>query len=285
MNISTRWLRDLIDLNASAQEMADRLSVSGLEVEHLESWESLPGALRGFVIGEVLTCAQHPNADKLSCTTVNIGAGEPLHIVCGAPNVAAGQKVVVATVGTTVQIPGKEAFVIGKSKIRGELSEGMICAEDEMGLGSSHDGILVLDPSAPVGTPAADWFGIARDEVMEIGLTANRGDAASHLGVARDLAALFNAPLKPLALAELPSSPASRSIQIENATDCPRYALLEIQGIKVEVSSKEMQNRLRAIGLEPRNNAVDCTNYGLHELGQPVHAFDADKVKGNIEVR
>ena len=151
MNISTQWLRDLIDLDLSAQEMADRLSVSGLEVEHLDDWESLPGGLRGFVIGQVLTCEKHPNADKLSCTTVDVGTGEPLSIVCGAPNVAAGQKVVVATVGSEIRMPGKEPFLIGKSKIRGEVSEGMICAEDEMGLGNSHDGIMVLSDEVSVG--------------------------------------------------------------------------------------------------------------------------------------
>ncbi|MDA0943635.1 MAG: phenylalanine--tRNA ligase subunit beta [Bacteroidetes bacterium] len=285
MNISTQWLRDLIDLELSAQEMADRLSVSGLEVEHLENWESLPGGLRGFVIGQVLTCEKHPNADKLSCTTVDVGAGESLSIVCGAPNVAAGQKVVVATVGSEICMPGKEPFLIGKSKIRGEVSEGMICAEDEMGLGNNHDGIMVLPDDVSVGMSAADYFGIVRDQVMEIGLTANRGDAASHLGVARDLAALFGAKLRPTAQTAAPGESVARKIVIENGEDCRRYRLMELTGAFVKASSTVVQNRLLAIGLEPKNNLVDCTNYVLHETGQPVHAFDADKVAGDIQIR
>ena len=285
MNISTQWLRDLIDLDPSAQEMADRLSVSGLEVEHLDDWESLPGGLRGFVIGQVLTCEKHPNSDKLSCTTVDVGTGEPLSIVCGAPNVAAGQKVVVATVGSEIRMPGKEPFLIGKSKIRGEVSEGMICAEDEMGLGNSHDGIMVLPDEVSVGMSAADYFGVVRDQVMEIGLTANRGDAASHLGVARDLAALFGVKVRPLSQGTIPSDTVSRKIHIENPDDCRRYALMKMGNAYIKPSSAQIQNRLRAIGVEPKNNVVDCTNYVLHEMGQPVHAFDADKVQGDVTIR
>ena len=286
MNISFAWLTDILNKQLSANEVADRLSVSGLEVEHVDTWESLPGALQGFVIGEVLTCERHPDADRLSVTTVNIGGTEPLHIVCGAPNVAAGQKVVVATIGSMVHMPGKDPFEIKKSKIRGALSEGMICAEDEMGVGNSHDGILVLPSDVQVGTPAADYFGVIRDTVWEIGLTANRGDAASHLGVARDIAALYGLPLPslPTSKNEFPKKE-NRGVRISAADFSEYYIGVNVNGVKVAPSPNWMQNRLRAIGIEPKNNVVDATNYALHYSGQPVHAFDADKLNGSVDVR
>ena len=285
MRISINWLKDILPTQVGAQEIADRLSVSGLEVEHLEEWQSLTGGLKGFVIGEVLTCEQHPNADKLKLTTVNIGSGEPLNIVCGAPNVAAGQKVVVATVGTEIHIKGKEPFVITKSKIRGEVSEGMLCAEDEMGMGTNHDGILVLPSDVAVGTTAADYFGVENDTVIEIGLTANRGDAASHLGVARDLAGLLGLTVPQKDIPNLPNSGLTHKIEISNADLCERYLGIKVEGVKIAPSPKWLQNRLKAIDIEPKNNVVDATNYILHSVGQPVHAFDADQLSGDIHVR
>lgn len=285
MQISLAWLKELISLEAGAEEIASRLSVSGLEVEDVRAWETIPGGLKGFVIGEVLEKHQHPNADRLSCTLVDVGQGEALPIVCGASNVAVGQKVVVALVGTTVSIPGKEAFEIKEAKIRGEVSRGMICAEDEMGMGSSHDGILVLEASAKTGMQAAEHFDISSDTILEIGLTANRGDAASHLGVARDLAALFGKSVNFPALKTQPKGSANTEIKIEDASDCRRYVALEIKGVKIGPSPKWMQDRLRSIGLNPINNVVDCGNYVMHELGQPLHAFDLDKLRGGLQVR
>lgn len=285
MKISINWLKDILPLKADAQEIADRLSVSGLEVEHIEAWQSLPGGLKGFVIGEVLTCEQHPNADRLRVTTVNVGHNEPLHIVCGAPNVAAGQKVVVATVGTEIKMPGKEPFVIAKSKIRGEVSEGMICAEDEMGMGTNHDGILVLPESAQVGQSAADYFGVVNDTVLEIGLTANRGDAASHLGVARDLAGLFEYPIPQKDKKTLTDNPAVKSVTVESAELSHQYIGIEIQGVNIAPSPDWLKFRLKSIGIEPKNNVVDATNFVLHHFGQPVHAFDADSIGNDIRVR
>ena len=253
--------------------------------EHLEEWQSLKGGLKGFVIGEVLTCVQHPNADKLKLTTVNIGSGDALNIVCGAPNVAAGQKVVVATVGTEIHMKGKDSFVITKSKIRGEVSEGMLCAEDEMGMGTNHDGILVLPSDSVVGMSAADYFGIENDTVIEIGLTANRGDAASHLGVARDLAGLLGLSVPQKDILQLPESGLKEAITVENGDLCERYFGIKIEGVKIAASPIWLQNRLKAIDIEPKNNVVDATNYILHSVGQPVHAFDADQLAGNIEVR
>lgn len=285
MRISINWLRDFIDIDATAQQMADRLSVSGLEVEHLEIHESVPGGLRGFVIGQVVECAKHPNADKLSVTRVDIGTEELQPIVCGAPNVAAGQKVIVALPGTEVNVPGKGTFTIGEAKIRGEISRGMICAEDECGLGDSHDGILVLPDDAPTGMDAAKYFNVQTDEVLEIGLTANRGDAASHLGTARDLAALYNTTVK---WPEVPARPlATGNFDIQcHADQCTHYVGLELTDVQAVHSPEWMQNRLKAIGIEPRNILVDATNYTLHGLGQPIHAFDADKLRGNkISVR
>jgi phenylalanyl-tRNA synthetase beta chain len=286
MRISYSWLCDFVGDTHSAAEMADRLSVSGLEVEHLETVDSIPGGLRGFVIGHVLTCEKHPNADKLHVTTVDIGTGEPQPIVCGAPNVAAGQKVIVALPGTEVTVPGKGTFTIGEAKIRGEVSRGMICADDECGLGNSHDGIRVLPADAPAGMPAAEYFKVVSDAVMDIGLTANRGDAASHLGVARDVAALFGQKVTSPAVSDFSGADAGIEIQIQDSSYCSRYVALKISGVRITSSPEWMQNRLRSIGIEPINHVVDCTNYVLHELGQPLHAFDADKLRGNrIEVR
>ena len=286
MRISYSWLCDFVGNTHTAAEIADRLSVSGLEVEHLENADSIPGGLRGFVVGHVLTCEKHPNADKLHITTVDIGTGEPQPIVCGAPNVAAGQKVIVALPGTEVTVPGKGIFTIGEAKIRGEISRGMICADDECGLGTSHDGIRVLPADAPAGMPAAEYFNVVSDTVLDIGLTANRGDAASHLGVARDVAALFGKSLTLPVIQEYSGPEAGFQISIEDEALCSRYVGLKISGVKITASPEWMQNRLRSIGIEPINHIVDCTNYVLHELGQPLHAFDTDKIKGNqVSVR
>ena len=286
MKISYNWLRQYIDTTASPQELEKILVNLGLEVENLEQWQSIKGGLEGFVIGEVLECTKHPNADKLSKTKVSIGQNEPLNIVCGAPNVAAGQKVVVATIGTKIY-SGQEVFEIKKSKIRGEESEGMICAEDELGLGTAHDGIMVLDAHAKTGTPAKDYFKIEEDWVFEIGLTPNRIDSASHYGVARDVAAFFN-QYKPSKLTK-PSidnfKTDNRDLQIqvniENQEACKRYSGVTVKGVNIKESPEWLQNRLKAIGQKPINNVVDITNFVLHELGQPLHAFDAEKISGN----
>lgn len=282
MRISLDWLKTLISIDKPAQEVGKLLTDAGLEVEGIETFDAVPGGLQGLVIGEVLTCAKHPDADKLSVTTVDIGEAEPKHIVCGAPNVAAGQKVVIATVGATLYPAGGEPFQIKKSKIRGAVSEGMICAEDEIGLGTNHAGILVLNTDLPNGTPAAQYFGLASDDVFEIGLTPNRADAASHLGVARDLQALLQTPyqLPDLSGFKVTTTNLPISVEIENTAACPRYAGVTISGVAVQDSPKWLQQRLRAIGLSPINNVVDITNYVLHELGQPLHAFDAEKIKG-----
>ena len=285
MKISIDWLKSLLPTEASADEISELLSVSGLEVEHIEPWFSVGNGLKGFVIGEVMSCIPHPNADRLRITTVHVGGEVILPIVCGAPNVAAGQKVVVALVGTEIRMPGKESFVIGKAKIRGEVSEGMICAEDECGMGNSHDGILVLPSNAVVGMSAAEYFGIASDVVLEIGLTANRGDAASHVGVANDLAALLKRDFDRISYHTLPVKPLGRSVNIESSELSHRYFALEFKGVETKESPNFVKHRLKAIGIEPRNHVVDTTNYFLHQTGQPMHAFDADLVQGNIEVR
>ncbi|MBL7910590.1 MAG: phenylalanine--tRNA ligase subunit beta [Bacteroidia bacterium] len=290
MKISFNWLKTLVNIDISAQETADLLTASGLEVEAVESFESLKGGLKGLVVGHVLECVKHPDADKLKLTKVDIGAAEPLSIVCGAPNVAAGQKVIVATIGTKLYPTEGEPFEIKKSKIRGELSEGMICAEDEFGLGKSHDGILILPADTKTGLPAADYFKIESDTVFEIGLTPNRSDAASHLGVARDVVAIVNSvkdtanyQLYLSGLNQLPeaNNAAKVDVVVENKEACPRYSGLIISGIKVSDSPDWLKNRLKAIGLRPINNIVDITNFVLHELGQPLHAFDLEKIKGN----
>lgn len=289
MKISYNWLKNYIDLDFDPEKVSDLLTDCGLEVEGMEKVQSVKGGLEGIVIGEVKTKRQHPDADRLSCTTVDIGAEELLHIVCGAPNVEAGQKVPVATIGTSLYM-GDDSFKIKKSKIRGELSEGMICAEDELGLGSDHDGIMVLDPEAKIGMPAKEYFNIEDDYVFEIGLTPNRADATSHIGVARDLVAVINHmyPEKNLSLKipsvdEFKTDNTSRHIDvvIEDEEACPRYTGLTISNIEVKESPDWLKNNLRSLGLRPISNIVDITNFVLHETGHPLHAFNADKVKGN----
>ncbi len=283
MKISLQWLKDYIDLSETPEKISELLTSSGLEVEHLEDFEVVEGGLKGLVIGEVLSCEKHPNADKLRVTTVDIGTDSPSPIVCGAPNVGRGQKVIVATIGATLYPKGHESFKIKKAKIRGEVSEGMICAEDEIGMGESHDGIMVLDTSLPNGTPAAAYFGLSSDKVYEIGLTPNRADATSHIGVARDLKALLQRDIQWPSVRDFKVDNTDRTIQVsvEHAEACPRYVGLSLSGIKVGPSPEWMQNRLRAIGIGPINNIVDITNYVLHETGQPLHAFDADKIVGD----
>ena len=281
MKISYNWLKQHINITESPEEISAKLTKAGLEVESIEEYESIKGGLKGFVIGQVITCEKHPGADKLSKTTVDVGNGIVLPIVCGAPNVAAGQKVVVALVGTMLYPSTGEPFKISKAKIRGEVSEGMICAEDELGLGESHDGIMVLETQLPIGTAAAEYFKIENDFTIEIGLTPNRADAASHLGVARDLKALLKRNIIELK-AELPKNSATKvEVIIENNEACPRYAGLTISGLTVKESPEWLKNRLKSIGVNPINNIVDVTNYILHDLGQPLHAFDLEKVKGN----
>jgi len=282
MTISYNWLKQYIDIPESPEAIGEILTSTGLEVESVEPFETVKGGLRGLVIGEVLTCAKHPNADKLSLTTVDVGGERPLAIVCGAPNVAAGQKVVVATVGTTLYPSTGESFVIKAAKIRGEQSEGMICAEDEIGLGDSHAGIMVLDTQLKNGTPAADYFKVEADYVFEIGLTPNRVDAASHIGVARDIKASQNRKIYLPLVDAFKAENDSLKIEviIENTEACPRYSGVTLTNVTVSESPAWLKNRLLAIGLTPINNVVDITNYVLHETGQPLHAFDADKIKG-----
>ncbi|MGB2129278.1 MAG: phenylalanine--tRNA ligase subunit beta [Flavicella sp.] len=288
MKISYNWLKQFLKIDWEAEKTGELLTDLGLEVEGIELIESVKGSLAGVVVGEVLTCEKHPNADKLKVTTVAVGEEEPLQIVCGAPNVAAGQKVPVATVGTVLYDDKGEAFKIKKGKIRGELSLGMICAEDELGLGTSHDGILVLDDAAVPGTPAAELFDIEVDQVFEIGLTPNRADAMSHFGTARDLRAGLMQQGQKL---ELISPSVSNfhvderilkiDIDVADKELAPRYCGVTIVDVKVEESPKWIQTKLKALGLTPVNNIVDITNYVLHELGQPLHAFDAFKIRGN----
>jgi phenylalanyl-tRNA synthetase beta chain len=287
MKISYNWIKDYLRIDLDPAKVAEILTSIGLEIEGMEEWVSVKGGLEGVVIGEVLTCKKHPDADKLSVTTVDTGGPLPLQIVCGAPNVAAGQKVPVATVGTMV-FKGTESLEIKKSKIRGELSEGMICAEDELGLGNSHDGIMVLDKDAKPGTPANQYFKVIKDNVFEIGLTPNRIDSGSHFGVARDLAAYLSINAGMEYKAYIPSvadfKPDNNNnpyeIRIENPTDCPRYTGITISGVTIGESPDWLKNKLKAVGLNPINNVVDITNFVQHEVGQPLHAFDADKIDG-----
>ena len=288
MKISYNWLKQFLKTDWTAEQTGELLTDLGLEIEGIDTYQSVKGGLEGIVIGEVLTCVQHPNADRLKITTVDIGSGESLQIVCGAPNVAAGQKVPVATVGTTLYTETGEAWTIKKGKIRGEESHGMICAEDELGLGKSHDGIMVLDSQLKIGTLAADIFDIENDQVFEIGLTPNRADAMSHLGTARDLkAGLLQKDINTelitpsLSSFHVDSRTLKIDIDVKDHTLAPRYCGLTITGLKVEDSPSWLQHRLKAIGLAPKNNIVDITNYVLHELGQPLHAFDAAKITGN----
>ncbi len=290
MKISYNWLKTLINIDLDANEVAKLLTASGLEVESIEAFESVKGGLKGIVVGEVIEKVKHPEADKLSLTKVNVGGPELLNIVCGAANVAAGQKVLVATIGTTIYPVSGEPMKMEKRKIRGAASEGMICAEDEIGVGTSHDGILVLPADTKVGLAASDYFKIENDIIFEIGLTPNRSDAASHLGVARDLVAILKAhsaeSKSEVTLTGINQTPPATNVTkvdivIENKEACPRYSGLVISGITVKSSPDWLQNRLKAIGLRPINNVVDITNFVLHELGQPLHAFDSEKVKGN----
>ena len=289
MKISYKWLKDLLNFNLTAEETAAYLTDCGLEVEGLETFETVKGGLRGLKIGEVLTCEAHPNSDHLHVTTVNVGEEEPLHIVCGAPNVAAGQKVVVATIGT-VLYNGDESFTIKKSKLRGEPSEGMICAEDEIGLGTSHDGIMVLPEEAVPGTPAAEYFHVESDAIFEIGLTPNRCDAICHFGVARDLYASLvqhGIPCSTLVrrnareIQPVAGVHSRIDVIVENVKDCPRYSGVLIEGITVKESPEWLQTKLKSVGVRPINNIVDITQFIMLEYGQPMHAFDADKIEGN----
>ncbi len=282
MTISYNWLKQYIDIPESAEEIGKVLTSTGLEVEKVEPHETVKGGLKGLVIGEVLTCAKHPNADKLSVTTVNVGGDRALPIVCGAPNVAAGQRVVVALPGTTVYPTKGEPFTIKLAKIRGEQSEGMICAEDEIGLGESHAGILVLNTNVPNGTPASEYFNVESDYQIEIGLTPNRADAASHIGVARDIRAAKNRSLQwpSVDRFKVDNTNLSIPVVVENDQACPRYSAVTLSGVTVKDSPDWLKNRLLSIGLTPINNIVDITNFICHEIGQPLHAFDADQISG-----
>ena len=288
MKISYNWLQQFLQIDWDATKTGELLTDLGLEVEGIETKESIKGSLKGIVVGKVLTCEQHPNADRLKVTTVDLGDGKPVQIVCGAPNVAAGQKVPVATIGTLLYDDKGESFKIKKGKIRGEESHGMICAEDELGLGTSHDGIMVLEDSIKEGSLGTDVFNVEIDHVFEIGLTPNRSDAMSHFGVARDLRASLIQQEKQLELISPSVSNfhvAERTLRfdvdVEDKDLVPRYCGIAITDIIVKDSPEWIQNRLKAIGLTPKNNIVDITNYVLHELGQPLHAFDAQQIKGN----
>lgn len=287
MNISYNWLKEFVDFNLSPLELAEALTSIGLEVGGVEEIQAIKGGLEGLVIGEVLTCEPHPNSDHMHVTNVNLGSGEPVQIVCGAPNVAAGQKVVVATLGTKLY-DGDDCFTIKKSKLRGVESCGMICAEDEIGIGTDHSGIIVLPNDAVVGTLAKDYYNIKSDFVLEVDITPNRADACSHYGVARDLYAYLVQRGIPTTLHK-PSVDAFKvdnndlniNVTIENGEACPRYAGITIKGVTVKESPEWLQNNLRMIGLRPINNIVDITNYILFAYGHPMHCFDADKIKGN----
>jgi phenylalanyl-tRNA synthetase beta chain len=292
MKISYNWLKQFIKIDWKSEETAALLTDLGLEVEMVEKYQSVKGGLEGIVVGQVLTCVPHPDADRLKVTTVDLGDGIPVQIVCGASNVEAGQKVPVATIGSTLYDTAGVAFQIKKGKIRGQESHGMICAEDELGLGTSHDGIMILDNSIVAGTAAATVFKIENDEVFEIGLTPNRADAMSHFGTARDLrAGLLQSGVK----VELISPSVSNfrvdkrilkiDVSVEKNALAPRYCGVTISGISIKPSPAWLQNRLKAIGINPKNNIVDVTNYVLHELGQPLHAFDASKIHGKIIVK
>jgi phenylalanyl-tRNA synthetase beta chain len=292
MKISYNWIKQFIKIDWQSEETAALLTDLGLEVEMVEKYQSVKGGLEGIVVGHVLTCVPHPDADRLKITTVDLGDGVPVQIVCGASNVAAGQKVPVATIGTVLYDKEGESFTIKKGKIRGQESHGMICAEDEIGLGTSHEGIMVLDASLQPGTSAATVFKIENDEVFEIGLTPNRADAMSHFGTARDLRAGM---LQSGVNVELITPSVSNfrvdkrtlkiDIDVKESKLVPRYCGVTISGITVKPSPTWLQNRLKAIGLNPKNNIVDVTNYVLHELGQPLHAFDAAKISGKVIVK
>jgi phenylalanyl-tRNA synthetase beta chain len=291
MKVSCNKLKEYTGIEANPEEIAKILTDCGLEVEGIETFENIKGGLKGIVIGHVKECVKHPNADKLTLTKVDVGSDRLLDIVCGAPNVAEGQKVLVALEGTTLTM-GDNSFTIKKSKIRGEFSEGMICAEDELGLGDSHDGIMVLPEEAITGTPAAEYFKVFTDTILEIGLTPNRSDAASHIGVARDLVAAWNAtyfgePEKHISL-KLPDIGGFKAdnnshhidVIVENPIACPRYSGITISGVEVKESPQCLKDFLKSIGVRPINNVVDITNFVLFEMGQPLHAFDTDYISG-----
>jgi phenylalanyl-tRNA synthetase beta chain len=287
MKVSLNWLRQYLDINIGPEEIGQVLTGTGLEVEGMEKVESIPGGLAGMVVGYVLECNKHPGADRLNLTSIDLGTGEPVSIVCGAPNVAAGQHVIVATVGAMLYPMSGEPFKIKKGKIRGEVSMGMLCAEDELGLGESHDGIIVLDKGYKPGTPAAKVFELEEDYVYEIGLTPNRSDATNHLGVAFDLAAALNVSHGAKVAVQKPDVSAFKAgfgkpvkVTVQDVTQAPRYAGLTIENLTVAPSPEWLRTRLQAIGVRPINNIVDVTNFVLHELGQPLHAFDLDKVGG-----
>ena len=287
MNISYNWLKKFIDFDLSPLELADALTSIGLEVGGVEEIQAIKGGLEGLVIGEVLTCEPHPNSDHMHVTNVNLGTGEPVQIVCGAPNVAAGQKVIVATIGTKLY-DGDDCFTIKKSKLRGIESCGMICAEDEIGIGTDHSGIIVLPDDAVVGMPAKEYYNIKSDYVLEVDITPNRADACSHYGVARDLYAYLTQRGIQTSLHKpsvddfkVDNHDLDINVTIVNSEACPRYAGITIKGVTVKESPEWLQNDLRMIGLRPINNIVDITNYILFAYGHPMHCFDADKIKGN----
>jgi phenylalanyl-tRNA synthetase beta chain len=286
MKISYNWLKEFIDTTKTPEELSKILTGTGLEVESLEKVQAIPGGLEGLVVGYVKECYQHPNADRLRVTKVDVGTGEELQIVCGAHNVTSGQRVVVAVVGTTVYPTAGEPFKINKSKIRGEVSEGMICAEDEIGLGTDHAGIMELSFDAVIGTPAKDYFKLNDDYLYEIGLTPNRADATSHLGTARDIAAFLKIATKrpDVSAFKVDNHSLTIKVVVENEQACPRYSGVTISGVEVKESPQWLKERLAVIGIRAINNIVDATNYVLHDLGQPLHAFDADAIKGNTVI-
>ncbi len=282
MKISLDWLRQLIKIDSGPDTLADRLTKSGLEVEAIDNFEEIRGSLEGLIIGEVITCDQHPNADKLKVTKVDIGNGVTLPIVCGAPNVAKGQKVVVARDGVRLYPVNGESITLKKTKIRGEISDGMICAEDEIGMGKDHSGIIILDNGARIGSSFAEYIKPFKDVIFEIGLTPNRADAASHLGVAREIRALTGETLNLPAINNFKTDDHNLPVEVivEDKKGCPRYSGITISHVTIRESPRWLQNRLRSVGLSPIFNVVDVTNYILHELGQPLHAFDYDKIAG-----
>lgn len=288
MTVSLRWLNDYLKINLTPEEISEALTSLGLEVEKMETWESIKGGLQGVIAGKVLTCARHPDADRLSVTTVDIGGAQPSHIVCGGPNIASGQTIWVAVPGTILYDKEGKPRPINVSKIRGALSEGMICAEDELGLGESHAGVLVLPDDVSIGTKASEYYNVTSDTLYEIGLTPNRSDATSVLGVASDLAAFLSVQTDTFHKVDWPSfTPLSRpqsvmpfKVSVKDTTACPRYSGVLISGIQIGPSPDWIKQRLQAIGVKSINNVVDITNFVLHEMGQPLHAFDADKITG-----
>lgn len=292
MVISYKWLNDYVKSSLTPSEIDETLTFSGLEIEGVEKVETIKGGLEHVVIGKVMTCEDHPDSDHLHVTTVDVGADRLLDIVCGAANVAAGQKVVVATIGTKIWTSETEYFEIKKSKIRGKVSEGMICAEDELGLGNSHDSIMVLPNDAPVGMPAKEYFNVQEDYAIEVAITANRSDATSHIGVGRDLVAAYNTQHGGNLSLDIPSvedykqdnNNCTINVRVEDTENCPRYSGVTITGVKVTESPDWLKNKLRTVGIRPINNIVDITNFVLMEIGQPMHAFDADMIEGGTVV-